>query len=164
MNYLYKQLDKYLPKNYFLQIIVLSLLILVCSIVFNISLFEILGLELGENTMVSKLKKGNYYWYFFIAVIIEPLSETFFFQWIPIAIYKSFSHAKKYELLFTILAPLPFGLLHLYSLGYQISAYVMGFMYVVIGLYYSKKQKNYFAPIFFMHSFNNLISYLVSFL
>ncbi len=164
MNYLYKQLDKYLPKNYFLQIIVLSLLILVCSIVFNISLFEILELELGENTTISELEKGNPYWYFFIVVIMAPLIETFFFQWIPIAIYKSFSHTKKYELLFTILAPLPFGLMHSYSLGYQISIYVMGFMYIIIGLYYSGKEKNYFAPIFFIHSFNNLIVYLTSFL
>ncbi len=164
MNYLYKQLDKYLPKNYFLQIIALSLLILVFSIVFNISLFEILGLELGENTTISELEKGNPYWCFIAMVIIAPLTETFIFQWIPIAIYKSFSYTKKYELLFAILAPLPFGLLHLYSLGYQITMYVTGFIYIVIGLYYSGKQKNYFVPIFFIHSFNNLIVYLGSFL
>jgi len=118
-----------------------------------------LNFDLPDSKLFTFIKK---YWIFqfTVFVIIGPLIETTFFQWLPYKFYNYFKKSMKFDILFWVITALVFGLSHTYSFGYQIAATILGLNFVLFTMYYAEKEKNYFWPIFFIHSINNFLAFL----
>jgi hypothetical protein len=162
MNRLYNLIDRITPKNYWLQLLTLTFYTIFISICFNLIIINLVNLPIGnaESKALNFFRK-NIFLHLGMIVIIGPLAETMLFQWLPVFFYTYFRGSKKYEVLFWIITGCIFGLLHNYSFGYQIAASITGLILVLITMYYSEKEKNYFFPIFFIHLTNNLLVFLV---
>ncbi len=161
MNKIYQLIDRITPKNYWLQLLTITLYSFVISVSFNLFISGVLHLnfDLPDSKLFTFLKK---YWIFQFAVfvIIAPLIETTILQWLPYKFYNYFKPSSKFDVLFWVFTALIFGLLHNYSFGYQIAATILGLNFVLFTMYYAEKRNNYFWPIFFIHSLNNLLSFL----
>lgn len=161
MNKIYQLIDRNTPKNYWLQLLTITLFSLVISVCFNLFISGVLHLnfDLPDSKLFTFLKK---YWIiqFAVFVIIGPLIETTFFQWLPYKFYNYFKKSMKFDVLFWLFTALIFGLSHTYSFGYQIAATILGLNFVLFTMYYAEKEKNYFWPIFFIHSINNFLAFL----
>jgi hypothetical protein len=161
VNKIYQLIDRITPKNYWLQLLTITLYSFVISVSFNLFISGVLHLnfDLPDSKLFTFLKK---YWIFQFAVfvIIAPLIETTILQWLPYKFYNYFKPSSKFDVLFWVFTALIFGLLHNYSFGYQIAATILGLNFVLFTMYYAEKRNNYFWPIFFIHSLNNLLSFL----
>jgi hypothetical protein len=161
MNKIYQLIDRITPKNYWLQLLTITLYSLVISVCFNLFISGVLHLnfDLPDSKLFTFLRK---YWIFQFAVfvIIAPLIETTILQWLPYKFYNYFKTSSKFDVLFWVFAALFFGLLHNYSFGYQIAATILGLNFVLFTMYYAEKRNNYFLPIFFIHSINNFLAFL----
>jgi lipoprotein signal peptidase len=131
------------------------------SISLNLLLSEVIGLkiEYPKDGTIKKIQK-NIFLFFSVFVILVPLIETAIFQWLPTLLYNYFKTTKKLEVLFCAITGIIFGLIHSYTLGYQIAMSFTGIILISLTMYYSEKEKNYFWPIFFIHSINNFLSFL----
>jgi uncharacterized protein len=161
MNKIYQLIDRITPKNYWLQLLTIILYSLVILSCFNLIISDVLHLkfDLPNSKLFTFLKK---YWIlqFAVIVIIGPLIETTFFQWLPYKFYNYFKKSSKFDVLFWVFSALIFGLSHTYSFGYQIAATILGLNFVFFTMYYAEKEKNYFWPIFLIHCINNLLAIL----
>ena len=113
------------------------------------------------------MKKYSKWVYMLVIVFIIPVFETVIYQWLPVFIYTLVrpNNNKEYsDLLFSFIFSIIFGLLHIYSLGYFISAFVIGFCYISFALFLQRIKKNYFVPIFLVHLFNNLFAAVIFFM
>jgi hypothetical protein len=162
MENIYKFIDKLTPKNYYLKIFTLAISCLIISIMFNIIISELFGLEILNNSKSIRLIKKIKIIHFFITVIIGPFTETILLQWLPVFFYNEYKESNKSDLKFVLLFSFVFGLLHFYGIGYQISAFTIGFIYLILTMYFENKKYNYYFPIVFIHMFNNFIVFLAS--
>ena len=162
MNKIYHLIDRITPKNYWLQLLTLTFYTIFLSISLNLLLSEVIGLkiEYPKDGTIKKIQ-NNIFLYFAVFVILGPLIETTIFQWLPTLLYNYFKTSKKLEILFCAITGMIFGLVHSYTLGYQIAVSFTGIMLISLTMYYSEKEKNYFLPIFFIHLVNNSLVYFL---
>lgn len=162
MEKVYKFIDKITPQNYLIKLILISILCVIISILCNVLISYFFELEIINNSKTITIIKKIKIIHFLIIVIIGPLTETFLFQWLPVYFFKEFKESKKTDFKFVLLFSLAFGLLHSYSAGYQISGFVIGFIYLTLTMYYADKKQNFYFPIVVIHVFNNLIAFITS--
>ena len=162
MNKIYHFIDRITPKSYWLQLLTLTVYTLFLSISLNLILLEVVGLkfEYPKDGIIQKIQ-NNIYLYFAVLVILGPLIETAIFQCLPTLLYNYFKTTKKLEILFCAITGITFGLAHSYTLGYQIAMSFTGIILISLTMYYSKKEKNYFLPIFFIHLLNNSLVFFL---
>lgn len=167
METLYKKIDKYIyGGNYYLFIGKSFLFLSLVDMIINFSLVNFFGLPYPVNLYSERLVSENFILSFVSIVFIAPAVETFLFQWLPVFIYRSFvvNIDDRKDIIFSILISSLFGLLHDYSITYQISALVTGFLYVILSLFLENKRKNFFIPIFIVHLLNNLLVFLLKYI
>ena len=140
---------------------------LLLSIFVNVIINDLFNLDIASNSTASSMKKYSKWVYMLVIVFIIPVFETVIYQWLPVFIYTLVrpNNNKEYsDLLFSFIFSIIFGLLHIYSLGYFISAFVIGFCYISFALFLQRIKKNYFVPIFLVHLFNNLFAAVIFFM
>lgn len=162
----YNILDKYFfSKNYIVFIIKSCIIFFIISLFLNAIIQDIFNFELGNNTTIETLNKYPIWVYFIVGGLVVPIFETILFQWLPIFIFTLIGSEKQlYELIFSISIALIFGMAHNYSIGYIISSFFIGFLYLCYGFFLQKRGKNFFIPIFIVHSFNNILSMSIGYI
>jgi hypothetical protein len=162
MNKIFTFIDRVTPKNNLLKLFVISFYTISLTFTFNIAITKIVGIDINfdPNSTIKKIQE-NIYLYFLTLVIITPLIETTIFQWLPLKLYKHFQKTKKYEYIFLLITGLIFGIVHSYSVGYQIALTFTGLILMILSMYYSENNKNYFFPIYLIHLLNNLIVFFI---
>jgi membrane protease YdiL (CAAX protease family) len=103
---------------------------------------------------------------FIVVVILAPLLESLLFQFIIIeAIILIFSYLKikQDEVVAVIISSIFFSLTHTYSHFYLFISFIGG---LILGSFYifakNKKGMNGFLTVFIVHSFSNLITFLIN--
>jgi membrane protease YdiL (CAAX protease family) len=99
---------------------------------------------------------------FLTTVILGPFTETILLQWLPVYFYNEYKKSNKTDHIFILIFSLIFGLLHTYGIGYQISTFIIGLMYLTLTMYYADKKQNFYFPIVLIHVFNNLVVFIAS--
>jgi hypothetical protein len=96
----------------------------------------------------------------FEVIILAPLIETFFVQFIIIELSLKFFSNKKYIYFYSILiSALIFGILHQYNTAYIIATFVLGLWFGVIYVFYKKNKKfNPFLALLIIHLVYNSIN------
>jgi hypothetical protein len=112
-----------------------------------------------DNTVVDNI--SNFYFTFFLSVLIAPVIETFIFFKLVLRglvyLQKINFINKRYEFCFFVLiSSFLFSVNHFYSVGYLINGLISGIMYSVI--YYKSYYKKYypFVGTVLIHSLYNL--------
>ena len=153
METIYKFIDKLTPTNYNLKLITLSISCLLISIVCNIIISELFHFELVNNHKAINLIKKSKIIQFLTTVILGPFTETILLQWLPVYFYNEYKKSNKTDHIFILIFSLIFGLLHTYGIGYQISTFIIGLMYLTLTMYYADKKQNFYFPIVLIHYF-----------
>lgn len=96
----------------------------------------------------------------FEVIILAPLIETFFIQFIIIELSLRFFSNKKYIYFYSILtSALIFGILHQYNTAYIIATFILGLWFGTIYVFYKKnKNCNPFLALFTIHLVYNSIN------
>jgi membrane protease YdiL (CAAX protease family) len=162
METIYKFIDKLTPTNYYLKLITLSISCLLISIVCNIIISELFHFELVNNHKAINIIKKSKIIQFLTTVILGPFTETILLQWLPVYFYNEYKKSNKTDHIFILIFSLIFGLLHTYGIGYQISTFIIGLMYLTLTMYYADKKQNFYFPIVLIHVFNNLVVFIAS--
>ena len=162
METIYKFIDKLTPTNYNLKLITLSISCLLISIVCNIIISELFHFELVNNHKAINIIKKSKIIQFLTTVILGPFTETILLQWLPVYFYNEYKKSNKTDHIFILIFSLIFGLLHTYGIGYQISTFIIGLMYLTLTMYYADKKQNFYFPIVLIHVFNNLVVFIAS--
>jgi len=102
---------------------------------------------------------------FLFAIVITPLFETIFFQWLVIDGAKYvFSKVKMKHYVFPMLVSASFfGLNHYYSLSYIIVTFFSGCIYAFSFILVRKRQENPMIVISIIHALFNLIPFYQDF-
>jgi hypothetical protein len=96
---------------------------------------------------------------FFVGVVLAPFIETFLFQHIVIITLQKL----KINLnLIVLICGAIFGLMHMYSVGYVLGAFITGVLYSLLYLIMQKKQCNPIVIVAICHSAFNLIAFIVN--
>jgi len=137
--------------------IFLQITFFITAIIFTYISVKIWDYQLIEN----EFKKMSQIKFFFVAVILAPLFETFVFTYLPFKLL-----SKKIKLEYVIfIASFLFGIQHFYSVVYIIFGIIAGF---ILNIYYSyllKYNNKYaFLLVVLLHSVANLISTILEFL
>jgi len=137
--------------------IFLQITFFITAIIFTYISVKIWDYQLIEN----EFKKMGQIKFFFVAVILAPLFETFVFTYLPFKLL-----SKKIKLEYVIfIASFLFGIQHFYSVVYIIFGIIAGF---ILNIYYSyllKYNNKYaFLLVVLLHSVANLISTILEFL
>ncbi len=162
METIYKFIDKLTPTNYYLKLITLSISCLLISIVCNIIISDLFHFELVNNHKAINIIKKSKIIQFLTTVILGPFTETILLQWLPVYFYNEYKKSNKTDHIFILIFSLIFGLLHTYGIGYQISTFIIGLMYLTLTMYYADKKQNFYFPIVLIHVFNNLVVFIAS--
>ena len=96
----------------------------------------------------------------FEVIILAPIIETFFIQFIIIELLLKFFSRKKHIHLYSIIISASiFGILHQYNIAYVIATFVLGLWFGAIYIFYKKNKKiNSFLALFLVHLFYNSIN------
>ncbi len=166
MNYIYTFLDQYIySKNYWILMLKSCIFFFLCDLLISITISEILGVQIGENTSTASLSKLPFWLYLLIGSLLMPALETTLFQWLPIFVYTYTDGDNAFkQLLFCLGSGIAFGSVHGFSNGYIIATLCVGFMYMAFGFFLKRKGLLVFFPIFLIHAFVNFISLIAGWL
>lgn len=147
-----------LDKKYFLQSFYISIVLFLWSLITGLLVFKVLGIRLGK-----EIAFGSNFETFIFAIIIAPLFETLFFQFL--IIYQTFeSYKGRFQKQIAILiSSLAFGLSHFYNFYYFLFAIVGGYL-LAFNFCYFKGKTNYFSAIFYIliiHALSNFYVFLI---
>ena len=123
-----------LSKRKITFIIIFVLLLIICSLTYVLIIVAI-GLPINDNNE----KYSNLVAYFFKAILIAPLIETVFFQFIPIEFLRILKINNRINIFITAFV---FGLMHYFNsflLREFLFTFVCGFIYSYVYILYSKK-------------------------
>ena len=135
-------IDRVTPKNYILKLLSLTFYCIFISICFKLLISEVLNLKIVfQGNITYKLINKNIYLLFGVIVLFVPLIETTLFQWLPLLFYNYFKVSQKFDYLFILISGLIFGLIHTYSIGYQITTTIIGVIFMILSMYYADKKK-----------------------
>lgn len=147
-----------LQEIYILQSFFISIIFFLWSSLTGLLTFKILGIKLGKEVAF-----GSNFETFIFAIIIAPLFETFFFQFL--LIYQTYeSYKGKYQKQIAIfISSLLFGLSHFYNFYYFLFATIGGYL-LANRFCYFKEKTNYYSAIFYIvisHSLSNFYIFLI---
>lgn len=94
------------------------------------------------------------------AILLSPLIETFIFQWLIYEQLRVFSFFKNRVYLIVLISGAIFGIIHNFSIEYQLFAFSLGCYLCFTYHYFKTYSKSAFLAIFLIHSFRNLIAVL----
>lgn len=146
-------------KSEFLDILLISFLHILISL-----LFSILKLFFGVNIGIplSNVEYNEIIGFFFKIVILAPLLETFFFQYLPMEYLLRSKNEK--EMKFIVISGLLFGILHYFN-RFELSDAVFSSLTGILFsyLYLFAKYKKYSAYFFVcsVHAFYNLYVFIL---
>lgn len=149
--YIHKYKDCWLI-NFIISIILLLLI----NTIFNL---------IGVDFYVEGRDDQPFSLLFFQAILLAPLLETLFFQVLPIEFVKVISKDRDSKAIYTVkilVSAISFSLVHLYSLGYFLFAFICGvvFAYNYIVYRYSRSPFESFLLVSLLHATYNLISFI----
>lgn len=125
------------------------------GIIFQIAYGSICNLVDGH-ALDNPVSKHSIQEQFFLAVLIAPLLETYLCQYLPMTKLK---WKISYRFFFSAVL---FGLLHGYSVYYQIAAIAMGLLLALPFVLYHNNAKRAFWFAALLHLFNNVLVILNS--
>ena len=147
-----------LDNKYFLKSFFISIVLFLWSSITGLLVFKFLGIRLGK-----EVSFGSNLETFIFAIIIAPLFETLFFQFL--IIYQTFESykGKHHKQIAILISSLAFGLSHFYNLYYFLFASVGGYL-LANRFCYFKGKTNYSSAIFYItiiHALSNFYVFLV---
>ncbi len=92
------------------------------------------------------------------AVLLSPIIETFIFQWLVYEQLTAFSFFRKRIYLIVLISGGTFGLVHDFSVEYQLVTFVIGCHLCFMYHYFKTYSKWPFLAVFIVHAIRNLIS------
>lgn len=95
-----------------------------------------------------------------MVIILGPIIETTIFQFLLLKY--SLKYISNNKLIALLISTIPFGLAHYYSIAYILKATLSGFIYGMVWLAISDKQKNPFFYVFLTHGIYNGIGFLIN--
>ncbi len=143
--------------------------VLIVSILFNtflsLMIFLIGDVSLGNENEV--IKNINFTGKFILAVIIAPILETFFFQYllveVPLTYLKKNKFKKVIYLLVSVISALVFASTHPFGIWYLIYAFTMGIFFAwvtILSVFERSVPISILYTVFIPHAFINLIAVL----
>ena len=98
------------------------------------------------------------------AIIIGPIFETLIFQTLLYEVAYGRSMFRGRNWLFFILAPIPFGVIHIYSPSYMIHAYIVGMSFIIAYTFTAKiNKKNPIVIVTIVHALRNLMALIFTY-
>ena len=97
-------------------------------------------------------------------IFLSPLIETFIFQWLIYEQLNAFSFFKKRVYLVILLSGIIFGLIHNFSIQYQLFTFVLGSYFCFTYHYFKTFSKYAFLAVFIIHAFRNLVVLIYEFI
>lgn len=94
-----------------------------------------------------------------LSIIVAPLVETFLYQWLPYSVLHKM--VKLNWRLVVFISAMLFGLSHCYSVGYIISTFFMGAVFMLAFIELQNTGKSPFLIVCSAHSLRNLIALVV---
>lgn len=149
------QFERFKKFNVVIQLLIFTVILLLIGEVLE-WVFEVI---LGNNNF-SKIDFGDssIEYIFFETVILAPLIETFFIQFLLIEFLRVlFNGLSINYLLAVLISGLVFGVIHHYNTAYMISLTILGWVFGYIYVFYKKNRKIYpFLAVLITHMLYNL--------
>ena len=97
-----------------------------------------------------------------LVIILAPILETFFNQYLPFKLFQNFTWTRNKYGLYILTSAIVFGLGHTYSLRYMIFAFSLGLILGYTYFFYSKTPKTAFWSTTLIHSLRNGFAFFLA--
>lgn len=151
--------EKLLQANSFIFVIVLSLFFILIALILNscLNLLELYGISDFNIMPKPALSNVNNLYFYLKAIVLAPIFETFFFQALPVKLFRKITFYENYRFLFVIMVALFFSIIHFYSIFYMFYAFCMGLLFLSMYIQRLKYKLNINFEFIVVHAIVNTI-------
>jgi hypothetical protein len=97
-----------------------------------------------------------------LVIILAPILETFFNQYLPFKLFQNFTWTRNKYGLYIFSSAIVFGFMHTYSLQYMIFAFSVGLVLGYTYFFYSKAPNKAFWSTTLIHALRNSFVMLIA--